>query len=282
MRKILDFLEQARNYLVISGFFLGGGFGIYSQVARFFPYHPPVPNAQVEVVDAFPEPELEGMRERVAGKKMALALITTDDYNGANVGLEDTLQANFTRIPGYELFCQRVNSRGELFNALRDYSLVKDIDALILAFHGNGSAFEVSFLGEVNTFNVAGSFRHYAPLFEKDAVVLLYSCSTGKGKSNIATHLADVLGVDVIAPRVPLGTQADISLDERVDELACDESGRLSFNYANFVRFEKLREYCDKGSIDEDCVAQISHCGCKDAVVDETRSGRDDFLVVDK
>ncbi len=249
-----------------------GGYGLFHFAAIRWPYHPPVPNAATEVIDAFPESELEGMRESVEGKKMALALIATYDYNGAFNYTEGNLELDFAAIPGYELFCQRVSSRDELFNALRDYSQIKGIDALILAFHGNNSCLSVAKGQDINVYN-AYCFNSYSPLLAEDAVVLLHSCATGGGKSNVATKIADALNADVIAPKFPM---------ENSVQLTVDESGRLNFDSDELVVFKKIRADCDEGDFIENHILQDSYCGCKDAVVDEEQSGQNAFLFVDK
>ncbi len=242
------------------------------QLALRKPYFPPIPNPAAEVIDAFPGSQLEGMKQSVSGKKMALELITTYDYNDAFKWTKVEMRCEFASIPEYVLYCQKVSSRDELFNALRDYSLIKPIDALILSFHGSRTGIDVAEDEQINVYN-ASCFNSYSPLFAEDAVVLLDSCKTGEGESNIATHIADALGVDVIAPRYVLSGDARIT---------ADESGRPTFNSDKLVLFKRIRVDCDEGDFVMNRILPESFCGCKDAIVDEAQSGQNAFLFVDK
>jgi len=272
MGKIAKGILKTVKVLGITAAIGGMGFGVVLSCSPYFPCFPPKPNPETEVIDAFPASELEEMSRQVEGKKLALALITTFDYNGMSEYEEEYLEYEFFQMPGYRLFCQRVNSKMELFNALRDYSMVKPIDALILAFHGNQSCFSLGLLDYVSMAN-ASAFNSYAPLFSDEAVVLMSSCDTGKGKDNIARRLSEALDVDMVAPRGLLSNCCGLELDER---------GRVSFDYSDLVWFKKVRLDCDQGKIYRNAIASDYFCGCKDAVVDEAQSGRNAFLFVEK
>ena len=94
-------------------------------------YHPPTPNAQIEVIDAFPSQRIESMRSELSGKKLALALITDYDYNNATEGMEGMFKEDFSDLPNYVLHTARTGNFEEIFNNLRDYSTLQPIDALI-------------------------------------------------------------------------------------------------------------------------------------------------------
>ncbi len=272
MGKIAKGIGKAITILGVTACIGGAGFGLLVSCSPYWPCFPPKPNPEKEVIDAFPASELERMSQQVEGKKLALALITTYDYNGMSKYEEEYLEYEFAQMPGYKLFCKRVSSKGELFNALRDYSIIKPIDALILSFHGDRSFFALGLLDYVSMAN-ASAFNSYAPLFSDDAVVLLSSCDTGKGEDNVARRLSKVLDVDVVAPKGELTNACGLELDE---------CGRVSFDYGSLVWFKKVRLGCDEGKVYRDIIAPDYFCDCKDAVVDEAQSGQNAFLFVDK
>ena len=165
-------------------------------------YHPPTPNPKTEVIDAFPAQRVESMRRELSGKRLSLALITNYDPNNATERMEEMFRKDFSDLPNYVLYTSRARNLEEIFNNLRDYSVLRPIDALILAYHGNRNGMKVNSGQSINSSNVETLFRGYSFVFSEDAVILLYSCSTGKGDENIATTLADVLDRDVVAPNL--------------------------------------------------------------------------------
>lgn len=203
-------------------------------------YQPPVPNSKTEVIDAFPISRIKSMQQKLSGKKLAVALITNYDHNNATKGMDRIFKEDFTDLPDYVLYTSRVNNVEELFNNLRDYSALKPIDALILAYHGDKNGININSKQRINRFNAKELFKDYSSVFSKDAVILLYSCSTGEGRKNIATSLADVLDRDVIAPKVVLIPETSLKPGERIGEFSSDENGRVSFDFDNFRTYGNI------------------------------------------
>ncbi|MBI4448161.1 hypothetical protein HY643_04215 [Candidatus Woesearchaeota archaeon] len=203
-------------------------------------YQPPTPNPNTEVIDAFPVSKKEAMQKELTNKKLALAIITNNDDNNATEGIEEMFMADFSDLPNYQLYTARADNLEEFFNNLRDYSAIKPIDALILAYHGSQNGIEINFGKSINIFNAKKLFQNYSSVFSNDAIILLYSCSSGKGDRNIATSLAEVLDRDVVAPKFTLIPETGLKQNERVGEFAPDETGRASFDYNNFRTYEKI------------------------------------------
>ena len=241
-------------------------------------YHPPTPNAQIEVIDAFPSQRIESMRSELSGKKLALALITDYDYNNATEGMEGMFKEDFSDLPNYVLHTARTGNFEEIFNNLRDYSTLQPIDALILAYHGSQTGMSVNSRQRITTSNVQRLFQDYSSVFSDDAIILLYSCSTGKGETNFGTSLADVLNRDVITPKFTLIPETDLEQNKRVGEFAPDENGRLSYDFDNFLTYDKIDF---KGGRYMNSLAPFSYEKVNGEKVNG-RNGRDYFLFVDK
>jgi hypothetical protein len=203
-------------------------------------YQPPAPDPLAEKVDSFPAGQFLQMKESLDGKKLALAIISTDDPNGATRGLEDMFQENFTGIPGYRLYTARVSGFYDLFNQLRDYSLLKPIDALILAGHGRKDRIEINPDESITTSNAKELFAGYSSLLSKDAIVILYSCSSGKGEGSVADAISDALDRDVMAPRYTVIPETDIPPGERKGEFGTDSGGRPAFRCDTFRYYRNI------------------------------------------
>ncbi len=203
-------------------------------------YQPPSPNPKIEVIDAFPKQKVSKMKKDLSSKKLALALITNHDYNNAAKGMESMFHQDFSDLPDYKLYTQRTDNLEELFNNLRDYSKVKSIDALILAYHGNQNIMRINESQIITSSNAKKLFKDYQSVFSDDAIIILYSCSTGKGRKNIATALANTLNKDVIAPKFTLIPETDIDKNKRIGEFAPDKNKRISFDYENFKMYPQI------------------------------------------
>ncbi len=189
-----------------------------------------------EVIDAFEESSLPEMNRRLEGKQLALALLTPEDQDDRD---KERLEENFQEIPQYEVFTGRPKTISDLLNFLRDYAKVKPIDALILEFHGTQDSFRVTPDTLITTRNVYRLFEGYSDCFSKDAIIILYSCSTGKGSTNIATELSDVLNRDVVSPRLDLFSEKGFPPNLlKLGEFALTEDGRVSFDYNDFTIFD--------------------------------------------
>lgn len=233
------------SFALIGSMFLGG-----------CDYFIPAPNPKTEIIDAFPSQRIGAMRKELSGKKLALALITNYDPENATEGMEEMFREDFSDLPDYILYTARTEKLEDVFNNLRDYSTLKRIDALILAYHGFPDKINVNNDQEINLSNVRRLFKDYSSIFSDDAVILLYSCSTGKEHINIAIRLADVLDSNVIAPKFKLVPETYLAQDKRVGEFAPDENGRLSFDYGNFRKYDKI-DTKNKKYIN--CLATISY-----------------------
>ena len=121
-------------------------------------------------------------------------------------------------------------------------------------------------------------FQDYSSVFSDDAIILLYSCSTGKGETNFGTSLADVLNRDVITPKFTLIPETDLEQNKRVGEFAPDENGRLSYDFDNFLTYDKIDF---KGGRYMNSLAPFSYEKVNGEKVNG-RNGRDYFLFVDK
>ncbi|MDP3966445.1 MAG: hypothetical protein Q8Q04_02855 [archaeon] len=170
-------------------------------------------------------------------KKIALALITTYDPPKASKGIEEMFKANFSELPEYKLYTNRTTCIEDLTKCIEVHSKEKKIDALVLAYHGDKYSFRIDSSHTIDTTNVEEIFRKYSDSFSKDAIIILYSCSTGSGEDNIAKRLSDVLDRDVVAPRLGLIPETYLEPWQRMGEFALDDNGRISFDYDNFKRY---------------------------------------------
>ncbi len=231
------------------------------------------------VIDAYDPAEVPALKEALEDRKLALALITTHDYNNATEGMEGMFAADFEDIPGYVLRTGRPEDIEAILNHVRDYAAVKKIDALILAYHGSSSSMTVNGMDSLNEWNVDEIFAGYEDCFTPDARIILYSCSVGAGKENVTTAISQALDRDVIGPRADLIPETELAASARIGEFDVDDDGRLTFDPDNYVRFDKLRF---RGSTYYDAVAPRSYEGVGNNVVDaDGPHGESLFLFVD-
>ena len=167
-------------------------------------------------------------------KKSVLALITEYDPPGVTQGMEKMFKEDFSDLPDYHIYSKRSKSIEEILYALNVSSRIRPLDGLILAYHGEKYSMSVNKFESIDTSNVKEIFERYLDSFSKDAVIILYSCSTGSGEDNIARRISEVLNIDVLAPKVPLIPETSVPETKRIGEFGPDENGRLSFDYKNF------------------------------------------------
>jgi hypothetical protein len=203
-------------------------------------YQPPQPDPLSEIIDAFPSSEFRSMKDSLGQKKLALAIIADDDPNNATHGMEEMFQADFSDLQDYKLYTARADNFYGLFNQIRDYSLLKPIDALILAGHGNKDRISINPDERITTLNARQLFSGYSSLFSKDAVIILYSCSSGKGDNNLADAVSDALDRDAIAPRYTLIPETALPAEERAGEFVPDSSGRITFSCGTFRYYRNI------------------------------------------
>lgn len=170
-------------------------------------------------------------------KKNALVLLTTYDSKGVLNDAEKLFEKEFQDLKVYETKIKRINSIPEIINSIKEYSKNEKIDALILAFHGEKYAFMVNKYQCIDTSNVNKTFSDLKEFFSKDAITILYSCSTGHGDDNLAKRISDVLDRDVVAPIYDLISENSLEPYERIGEFEIDKTGRVNFNYTNFKKF---------------------------------------------
>jgi hypothetical protein len=231
------------------------------------------------VIDAYDPAEVPALKEALEDRKLALALITTHDHNGATEGMEEMFAADFEDIPGYVLRTGRPEDIDAMLNHIRDYAAVKKIDTLILAYHGSSSSMSVSGMESLSEWNVDEVFAGYEDSFTPDARIILYSCSVGSGDGNVTTAIARALDRDAIGARGSLIPETELASSARIGEFEVDGDGRLTFDADNYARFDKLRF---KGSTYYDAVAPRSYKGVGDNVIDaDGPHGESLFLHVD-
>lgn len=240
----------------------------------------PRPNPQIEVIDAFPQSEVPKIKTKLQGKKLALALITTSDHNNATKGMEEMFQDNFKELPQYQLYSGRPKKIRDLLNFIRDYSKIKRIDALVLAFHGRRESMNVSLWDNIGIYNAKDIFKGYSQCFSDSAIIILYSCSVGSGKKNLAKVINDVLNRDVIAPKFTLIPETDLPPDKRVGEFALTEDGRVSFDYKDYRIYSELYF---KGDMYDKAVAPISYVGVrKNRLKLDAKNDKDSLFLIIK
>jgi len=170
----------------------------------------------------------------ILNKKHVLALITEYDPPRVTEGMEKMFEEDFSDLPNYNIYSKRSKSIEEILYNLRISSRLRPLDGLILAYHGEKYSMRVNEFDFIDTSNVKKIFEGYSDSFSKDAVIILYSCSTGSGEDNIARRISEILKRDVLAPKVPLAPETSLPKGERMGEFGPDENGRLSFDYKNF------------------------------------------------
>ena len=193
------------------------------------------------VIDAYDPAEVPALKEALEDRKLALALITTHDYNNATEGMEEMFAADFEDIPGYVLRTGRPEDIDAILNHVRDHAAVEKIDTLILAYHGGSSSMTVNGWESLNEWNVDEVFKGYEDCFTPDARIILYSCSVGSGEENVTTAISQALNRDAIGARGDLIPETELEPGARIGEFDVDGDGRLTFDADNYARFDKLR-----------------------------------------
>lgn len=181
-------------------------------------------------------------------EKICLALITTSDHNNATQWMENMFYDDFKDIPSYKLITFRVSSKFDVFNIINDIGRFKKIDCLILALHWSQWSMSLQ-LFESLTWEE--KWTDYWDSFSVDPRIILYSCSTWKWDTNVATLIQQQTGIEVIAPKMTLIPETDIKQDQREWEFI-EQDWKVDFNYQKFKYFEKL---VFKWSVYYDCVA---------------------------
>ncbi|MGV8086738.1 MAG: DUF4347 domain-containing protein [Candidatus Woesearchaeota archaeon] len=240
-------------------------------------YHPPVPNQYTEIIDAFPKEQFYSMKKETGHKKLALALIASTKTTNELENIENTFKKDFADIPNYQLYTERTENLNELFNNLRDYSLIKPIDALILVYHGNKKNMKIDTEKYLRSTNVKRLLKDYKSVFAKDAVIILYSCSTGKGEENIAQNISETLDISVIAPKYVFCSENMLLANERMGEFIVDTNKRLSFDYNNFEAYKMI---IGKGKKGYTLIATSAHATYSDTALTLEKDKL--FLIIEK
>ncbi|MEM7387418.1 MAG: hypothetical protein AAF514_20975 [Verrucomicrobiota bacterium] len=169
-------------------------------------------------------------------------MIGRHDPEGSFAGLGIRLKDEVAALSGYEVHSIRVGDVGELRRAIREFSQIKAIDTLVLAFHGYSNAFLFASNDPLNQRNVRRELGDHGRFLARDARVLLYSCLTGHEDDNMAEDLALAFRREVQAPRYFWCMQTLVPPESRIPELRLDRSGRLEIAEDRFGLYYKPRD----------------------------------------
>lgn len=174
-------------------------------------------------------------------KKLALALITSNDHNGAYNQWEKSLEKEFLDFPGHELYNSRVFNLKEIQENIRDHGDTRTIDTLILAFHGWPDMIPINKEERIDSLNSSEIFQDYKRYLSSDAIVLLYCCSTGgevRNGKNVAESISDALDADVMAPKYQVDSECELPLSQKRGLFRLDQEGKIIFAHEKFVLLE--------------------------------------------
>lgn len=197
----------------------------------------PKPDPDNEVIDAFDPATVPALKEELAGKKLALALVTDyDELNNGGVisGIAETFPVDFQDMPNHVLKIGYTENLGDVLNYIRDYSSVQKIDSLILVYHGNDSLMQINNIEYLNPEAIKDIFSGYDDCFTDSARLLLYSCETGDGKGLLVHAFANTLDMETMAPKKIVVSENLVKDVARKGEFAYDDSGRVSFDTDKF------------------------------------------------
>ncbi len=210
--------------------------------------------------------------------KLAVALVTEDDKDSSDYSIQRTFEKNFSNINGYQLKFARTKDIESMLEDIKGFSKIRKINSLIQVYHGDSISFDVKSKEEIDTTNAEKIFKGYSKYFAKDATIILYSCSTGEGKNNLAEKLSKVFNREVIAPRVALGTQETVPDSERINEFKKNSLDQVVFDYKNF---ELMSGVYDTNSGGTEVDTTVSPYSCMDSSMTLLdRNGKKYFLIV--
>ncbi|MDP3966444.1 MAG: hypothetical protein Q8Q04_02850 [archaeon] len=265
---LVEKLKEGVSLLILAGGLISFGIGHYGASSAF--------SEETQKKKEFIKKELA--KKEMSGKKLALALITNHDQYKVFDRIEESFKKDFLDLPDYKINFERTKSIQEIKNCIERYSKCNKIDALILAYHGDKYSMGVKSFQKIDTLNVKSIFGGYSDSFSKDAIIILYSCSTGSGEDNIAKRLSDVLDRDVVAPKFDLTPESILKSWQRSGEFTPDENGRVSFDYKNFKVY---LERAGLGGFSSPLIGTLAH-GIYRGKLPFGEGGKDLFFFSDK
>ena len=161
---------------------------------------------------------LETFSEPLENKPLAVVILQKEDYNGVLYKFAKVLSK---LINNYKLLIYEVSNEDEFYKRLNEvYEDFGKINILIIGGHGNEEHIAFSFKAKEKEKLDKSDKKEIEPLkniFHENSLIILFSCSTGKGENSIGELLSKTLNVKVFAP----------SKDVRSMDFMLDENGKV-------------------------------------------------------
>lgn len=196
----------------------------------------PKPNTLTEVIDAYPANTLEQKKAETKDMKMALAVVMTHELQDRKKDFAEQISKDLENLGNVKAYTLTSDNLLDMLNNIRDYSLVKPIDSLILVFHGDKQGLNLdSAIMSVPKKFLPRIFEEYNNCFASDATILIYSCNAG-AEGSTAEVLATSLDREVEGP-VGLIAIPTLRVDQEGNPFKF-EKNKIHFNKEYFTMFK--------------------------------------------